>query len=157
VTGDEKVSLGSAKRASEEGRLAEWVGAFLASPGSGNAELAASLAMKETTYFGPIRFPLAQLTPMAGPDGDDVIVPVAREDWESDVGAMEHSIEQGWQPPPLLVSHHDGKYFLEDGNHRCETLLRAGKTHAWTILLFADEVDRDQYLNAYGSTVTRNH
>jgi len=142
---DEKFSLASAKRAADEEQLAEWVTDFLSSPGSSNAELAASLAMKGTTYLGPIRFALDRLTPMAGPDGDDVIVPVAKEDWESDVEAMKHSIEQGWHPPPLLVSHHDGKYFLEDGNHRCETLRRAGITHAWAILLFADDTDRDRF------------
>jgi hypothetical protein len=149
VTDNERFSLASAQRAADEGRLAEWVGDFLASPGSGNAELAASWAMKGVTYLGPIRFALDRLTPMAGPDGDDVMVPVAKEDWESDVEAMEHSVEQGWEPPPLLVSHHDGKYFLEDGNHRCETLLRAGTTDAWTILLFASDVERDRFLDEH--------
>jgi hypothetical protein len=99
VTDDEKFSLGSAKRAAVEGRLAEWVIDFLSSPGSSNPELAAALAMKGTIYLGPIRFALDRLTPMAGPDGDDVIVPVAKEDWESDVEGMELSIEQGWHPP----------------------------------------------------------
>jgi hypothetical protein len=76
-----------------------------------------------------------------------VVVPVAKEDWESDVEGMEDSIEQGWHPPPLLVSHHDGEFFLEDGNDRCETLRRTGATHAWTILLFADEAERDRFRN----------
>jgi hypothetical protein len=147
VTDDEKFSLDSAQRAADKGRLAEWVVDFLSSPGSSNPALAASLAMRGNIYLGPIRFALDRLTPMAGPDGDEVIVPVAKEDWESDVKAMVLSIEQGWHPPPLLVSHHDGKYFLEDGNHRCETLRREGATHAWTILLFADEVERDRFLN----------
>lgn len=147
MTDDEKFSLDSAQRAADKGRLAEWVVDFLSSPGSSNPALAASLAMRGTIYLGPIRFALDRLTPMAGPDGDEVIVPVAKEDWESDVKAMVLSIEQGWHPPPLLVSHHDGKYFLEDGNHRCETLRREGATHAWTILLFADEVERDRFLN----------
>lgn len=149
MTDDEKFSLASAKRAAVEGRLAEWVIDFLSSPGSSNPELAAALAMKGTIYLGPIRFALDRLTPMAGPDGDDVIVPVAKEDWESDVEGMELSIEQGWHPPPLLVSHHDGGYFLEDGNHRCETLRRTGATYAWTILLFVDEVERDRFQNEH--------
>jgi hypothetical protein len=147
VTDDEKVSVSSAKSAADEGQLAEWVVDFLSSPGSSNPELAAALAMNGTVYLGPIRLALNRLTPMAGPDGDEVVVPVAEEDWESDVKGMEHSVEQGWHPPPLLVSHHDGKYFLEDGNHRCETLRRMGSTHAWAILLFPDEVERDRFRN----------
>jgi hypothetical protein len=156
MNADEKFSLASAKRAAEEGRLAEWVVDFLASPGSSNAELAAALAMRGTIYLGPIRLALDQLTPMAGPDGDEVVVPVAKEDWESDVEAMEDSIESGWHPPPLLVSHHDGEYFLEDGNHRCETLRRTGTSHAWAILLFADKVERDRFLKEHGGPLPTN-
>ena len=154
MTDDHKFSLASAKRASNEGRLAEWVSDFLASPGSGNPALAAALAMRGATYLGPIRFALDRLTPMAGPDGDDVIVPVSKEDWESDVEGMEHSIDQGWHPPPLIVSHRHGKYFLEDGNHRCDTLRRAGTAQAWTILLFADQEERDRFLNDHEGVVT---
>ena len=154
MTDDQKFSLASAMRASDEGLLAEWVSDFLASPGSSNPALAAALAMRGATYLGPIRFALDRITPMAGPDGDDVIVPVSKEDWEFDVEGMEQSVDQGWHPPPLIVSHRDGKYFLEDGNHRCETLRRAGTTEAWTILLFADEVERDRFLNEHGGLVT---
>ncbi len=153
MTDDHKFSLASAKRAAGDGRLAEWVSDFLASPGSSNPVLAAALAMRGATYLGPIRFALDRLTPMAGPDGDEVVVPVAKEDWESDVEAMVHSIEEGWHPPPLIVSRRDGEYFLEDGNHRCETLRRAGTTQAWTILLFADDVERDRFLNEHGGLV----
>jgi ParB-like nuclease domain len=149
VTDDEKISVTSAKRAADEGRLAEWVVDFLSSPGSSNPELAAALALRGTIYLGPIRLALDRLTPMAGPDGDKVVVPVAKEDWESDVEDMAESIEEGWHPPPLLVSHHDGEYFLEDGNHRCETLRRTDATHAWAILLFADEAERDRFLNEH--------
>jgi hypothetical protein len=147
VSDDEKGSVASAQRAADEGRLAEWVVDFLSSPGSSNPELAAALAMRGTIYLGPIRFALDRLTLMAGPEGDEVVVPVDRVDWESDVEDMAQSIDQGWHPPPLLVSHHDGKYLLEDGNHRCEALRRTGADYAWTILLFADEVERDRFLN----------
>jgi len=149
VISSEEFSLASAQRAADEGMLAQWVVDFLASPGSDNAELAADLALSGATYLGPIPFELERLTPMAGPDEGRVAVPVPREVWELDVEAMEHSFKEGWRPPPLLVSHRDGKYYLEDGNHRYETLRRNGATHAWTILLFADEAERDRYLERH--------
>ncbi len=149
MTGRREFSLASAQRAADEDMLAEWVVDFLASPGSDNAELAASLGFSGVTYLGPIRFELDRLTPMAGPDEGSVVVPVPKEEWESDVEAMEDSIEEGWCPPPLLVSHRNGSYYLEDGNHRYETLCRSGATDAWTILLFADEAERDQYLKGH--------
>ena len=154
MTDDEKFSLASARHAADEGRLAEWVVNFLSSPGSSNSALAAAFAVSGATYLGPIRFALDRLTPMAGPDGDEVVIPVSEEVWESDVEAMEHSIEQGWHPPPLLVSHHDGKYFLEDGNHRYETLRRTGASHAWVVLMFAGEMERDRFLKEHGAPPT---
>lgn len=154
TTGD-GFSLGSARRAADEDRLAEWVVDFLASPGSDNAPLAASLAFTGATYLGPIRFEIARITPMAGPDEEHVVVPVAVEDWESDIERMEHSVEEGWHPPPLLVSHRDGRYYLEDGNHRCETLRRSGATYAWTILMFRDGAERDQFIARHGQMVDR--
>ncbi len=147
MTDDEEFSLSSARHAADDGRLAEWVLGFLTSPGSDNAPLAAALAFSGAAFLGPIQFELDRLTPMAGPDENSVVVPVAEEDWESEIEAMEHSIEQGWHPPPLLVSHRDGKYFLEDGNHRYETLRRSGRTLAWAILVFADEAERELFLN----------
>jgi hypothetical protein len=152
VTDDEEFSLASAQNAADEGRLADWVVDFLASPGSSNSALAAAFALRDATYAGPIRFALDRLTPMAGPVGDDVVVPEAEGVWESEVEAMEHSIEHGWHPPPLLVSHHEGKYCLEDGNHRYETLRRMGATHAWVVLIFGDGVERDRFLNEHGGS-----
>ena len=151
MSDEKQFSLLSAQRAANEGRLSEWVAQFLASPGSDNALLAASFAFGGSKYLGPIQMDLDRLTPMAGPDESKVVVPVTENEWESDVGAMGHSVEQGWHPPPLLVSHRSGKYFLEDGNHRYETLRRSGATRAWVILLFADDAERDQYLEDHRS------
>lgn len=148
---NENFSLASARRAARDDRLAEWVFDFLASPGSSNPALGAAFALSGATYLGPMRFALDHLTPMAGPEGDEVVVTVSKEKWETDVEGMVHEIEQGWHPPPLLVSHRDGEYFLEDGNHRHAALRRHGASHAWTILLFADDAERDRFLKEHGS------
>ena len=76
----------------------------------------------------------------------EVVVPVAEEDWESDVEGMEHSIEHGWHPPPLLVSHRDGEYFLEGREPPLRDPAPQRQYHAWAILVFADEAERDQFL-----------
>jgi hypothetical protein len=148
MSDNNEFSLGSAQRAAADGRLSDWVADFLASEGSDNAELAAAFAFSGAAYLGPIQFELERLTPMAGPDEDNVVVPIAEEDWEADVAAMRDSVEQGWDPPPLLVSHRDGQFLLEDGNHRFETLRRSGEVHAWVIMAFADEAERDLFSNS---------
>lgn len=153
MSDEERFSLASARDAAAADRLAQWVVDFLASPGSNNEALAASLALSETAYLGPVELDLDRLTPLAGPHPDEVVVPVAEDVWESDVEAMEDALEHGWHPPPLLVSHHEGSYLLEDGNHRHETLRRHGATRAWTILLFPDDAARDRFLAEHGDEV----
>jgi hypothetical protein len=142
----DRFDLESARRAGADERLHEWVAAFLASPGSDNEVLAAAFAQRELWWHGPVLVALDELTPMAGPDEDAVVVPIDEEEWEDDVGDMVEAIDEGWEPPPLIVSSRDGGLFLEDGNHRHETLDRAGETHAWAIVAFESPADRDRFV-----------
>jgi hypothetical protein len=138
-------SLAAAMEAAEHDRLALWVGEFLASRGSDNAALAAGLAERPTWWTGPQRVQLSELVQLAGPEDDDVLIPIEQEDWEDDVGAMEESIEQGWEPPPLIAQYQDGRLLIQDGNHRFEALQRTEETEAWVIVWFTDEAERDRF------------
>jgi hypothetical protein len=141
---DRRYSLASAFEAARLDRLALWVGDFLASRGSDNAILAAALSTKRHWWLGPVRLPVDDLVRLAGPE-DDALVPIETEEWESDVDAMEESLEDGWEPPPLLVEHQDGKLLLQDGNHRYEALVRAGEQGAWALVYFTSPSARDDF------------
>jgi hypothetical protein len=58
---------------------------------------------------------------------------------------MEESVEQGWEPPPLLAEFRDGRLLLQDGNHRYEALVRAGAPSAWVLVYFDDTAERDAF------------
>ena len=137
--GRRRFSLASARLAADEGRLPTWVGEFLASRGSDNATLAAGLAQREHEWFGPVRLRTADLVRLAGPEGD-VPCPIEPEEWEDDVEEMTESVEEGWEPPPLLVELRDGELLIQDGNHRYEALTRAGEEWAWAIV-WCDQPD----------------
>jgi hypothetical protein len=141
---DSRFDVTSAFAAAADDELALWVGEFLASRGSGNATLAAGLAQREHWWLGPLWLPLARLVPLAGPD-DDALCPVDEDEWETDVHAMEDSIDQGWDPAPLLAQFDHGRLLLQDGNHRYEALARAGATHAWVLLWFDDPEERREF------------
>jgi hypothetical protein len=130
---DDAFTVATARAAARRGELAVWVGDFLASPGSDNNVLAAALAQREHTWYGPLRVPLAALARLAGPEAD-VRCPVAPFEWEADVGAMEDCVDEGWEPPPLLAEYCEGQLLLQDGNHRYEALKRAGESHAWVVV-----------------------
>jgi hypothetical protein len=142
-----RFSLATAREAAARDELALWVGDFLASRGSDNEVLAAALAQQRHWWLGPIEVPLDELVRLAGPE-EDALVEIERAEWEHDVGEMEESVEQGWEPPPLLVQYQDGRLLLQDGNHRYEALARAGESHAWVIVWFDDPAARDRFAAA---------
>jgi hypothetical protein len=141
----DQFSTASARDAAERGELGTWVADFLRSPGSDNPDLAIMLADGDPAWLGPVRLPLSSLNRLAGPAGEPVLVVVDDEFWRDDVEEMEHKIEAGWEPAPMIVSCRDDEFTLEDGNHRAESLRRAGEETAWCIVRFDDAAARDRF------------
>jgi hypothetical protein len=144
----ERFDLPGARAAAARGETAVWVGAFLASRGSDNEILAAALAQERHWWYGPLRLPLDELIRLAGPE-DDALVPIDEAEWEADVESMEESVEAGWEPPPLLAEHQEGRVLLQDGNHRYEALARDGAPDAWVLVYFGTEDERDAFARSH--------
>jgi probable phosphoglycerate mutase len=140
----------SARRAAEGDELGSWVADFLASAGSDNPELGHALTHPPRTWIGPVRLRLDQLNRLAGPAEHPVLVVVDEEEWRDDVDDLEDKVEEGWEPPPLVVTYRDGQLHLEDGNHRAEGLRRAGETDAWAVISFESAAERDRFLERAG-------
>jgi len=83
---------------------------------------------------------------LAGPPDAPVLCPVDEDYWRDDVDEMAERIDDRWEPPPVIVTHRDGRLVLEDGNHRVEGLRRAGKDHAWAVIAFEDPRERDRFV-----------
>ncbi len=54
-------------------------------------------------------------------------------------------VEEGWEPPPVVVPYRNDQLVLEDGNHWVESLRRAGRRAAWAIVNLADADTRDRF------------
>jgi hypothetical protein len=145
MSDDHEYSVEGAREAAERGELDAWVARFLASPGSDNAPLAARLSERPCWWLGPVQVPVDQLQRLAGPPDAPVLCPVDDDYWRDDVEDMAERIEDRWEPPPVIVSHRDGRLVLEDGNHRVEGLRRARKDHAWAVIAFEDPGERDGF------------
>ncbi len=146
MTDREDFSVEAARQAAERDDLGPWVARFLASPGSDNAELGHALTHPPRTWIGPVRLPLDQLHRLAGPADQPVLVPVDEDEWRDDVDDMEDKVEDGWEPPPMIVTYRDDQLHLEDGNHRAEGLRRAGEREAWAVVSFDSPAERDRFL-----------
>jgi hypothetical protein len=147
MTDDHEFSVDAAREAAARDELGDWVARFLASPGSDNAELAHGLTQPPRWWLGPVRLPVAGLHRLAGPPGHPVLCPVDDDDWRDDVDEMAERIDdEGWEPPPVIVTHQDGRLMLEDGNHRAEGIRRAGEDEVWAIVGFDDPAARDAFV-----------
>lgn len=152
ATARSRFDLAGARAAAVAGTLPLWVGRLLASRGSDNVVLAAGLAQRPHWWLGPILVPLSSITRLAGPE-PDAVCPIEPRAWEHDVLAMEHSMDDGWEPPPLLAECRDGRLLLHDGNHRYEALVREGETEAWVVVWFDDPTARDRFATDLGLEV----
>lgn len=145
MTDEHPYSVTTAREAAERGDLATWVAHFLASPGSDNAALAEILAERPDNWTGPVQIPLDRLNRLAGPPGAPVLEEVEEHEWRDDVEDLKERVEEGWEPPPLIVTCRDGSLLVEDGNHRIEGMRRAGVDEAWSIVNFEDPAERDRF------------
>lgn len=142
---DDEFSLQSARDAAERDELGAWVRAFLASDGSDNADLADQLADERPYWLGPVRLRFSELHRLAGPPDQPVLDRLDDDDLET-VEGMEDSIDDGWDPPPLVVSSRNDQLVVEDGNHRIEGLRRAGRKNHWAVVCFEGEAARDRFI-----------
>lgn len=147
----ERYTVEAARQAAERGELGDWVARFLASPGSDNELLAAALSDPPRTWIGPVRLRIDQLHRLAGPADHPVLCPVDEDEWRDDVDDLEEKVEDGWEPPPMVVTFRDDHLVLEDGNHRAEGLRRAGEHDAWSVVSFESPDERDRFLARAGA------
>jgi hypothetical protein len=138
-------SIDSAREAEQRGELAGWVAAFLASPGSDNAALAAALREDMVSWCGPVRLSFDELNRLAGPPDQPTVARLNEDDLDT-VEEMDESIDDGWEPPPLIVSYRDSQLVVEDGNHRIEGLRRRGVSDYWAVVGFDDDLQRHEFL-----------
>lgn len=144
---DHDFSVDGARRAAAADQLDVWVREFLSSPGSDNAELGHYLTERQHWWTGPVELPISSLNRLVGPPGDPVLCPIDDdEQWRGDVAEMAERIEdEGWEPAPVIVMRKEGELVLEDGNHRVESLRRAGERSAWAVVGFETSADRDGF------------
>ena len=117
-------TLSCAFRYAEEGRIAEWVHAYLCSDGR-NVPFSDGLKLAPRVWIGPVKIPLSLLTRICGPE-EDMRWRVGAEGFEQGVVRLMREIEEGADLPPLIVHCAPEGLELNDGNHRLEAYRRLG-------------------------------
>lgn len=143
---DQHFTIAAARDAAAAGDLARFVAEFLAAPGSDNEALGQQLADEVVSWIGPVRLPFDALHRLAGPPDQPTLGRLDDDDLET-VDSMGDSIDEGWEPPPLIVTYDEklDQLVVEDGNHRAEGLRRIGEIDYWSIVGFRSDAARTAY------------
>lgn len=143
---DHEFSVSAARRAAAAGALGPFVADFLAAPGSDNTALGRELADEVVVWTGPMQLPFDVLHRLAGPPDQPTLGRLDEDDLDT-VESMRESIDDGWEPAPLVVTYDEQReqLVLEDGNHRVEGLRRAGERSYWSIVGFRSHAAHDAF------------
>ncbi|HTY08515.1 MAG TPA: hypothetical protein VMF29_05070 [Candidatus Edwardsbacteria bacterium] len=134
----------------KSGRIERWVHTYLAQPHPpGNAGLLEGLKKMPRYWIGPIKTNLCELVQVCGPDSSFEFHENAVT-W--DIGLQQNIIrlEQGDQPPHMIVEYTGHGLRIADGNHRYAALKACGYSAYWAIIWCNSRMDyedcRDKYL-----------
>ena len=150
-----KPSLSSAKEWARQGRLEEWVHAYLLSDGH-NKPFSDGLKIVDRYFLGPVKMPLSLFWRCTGPE-EDMKYRIHPEVWENHVKELMEIIPCTPDICPLTVHYlipegkTVGEFELNDGNTRWEAYRRLGIKEAWVIVWITDRDEYEQFAERYGN------
>lgn len=131
--------LNEALEANKNGKMEEWIHAFLNTNGR-NKILSDGLRKEKRYWLGPLEVNLSLLNRIQGP-ADDAENSNIEEKWLNRINPMISDLALGWQPAPLIAEYKQGKLMIRDGGHRIYSLKKAGFLKYWTIIWANSEND----------------
>ena len=140
-------TFASAKEFADAGRLEEWVHLYLHAEGD-NAPFSDGLKKVPRSFFGLTKMPLGLFERICGPE-EGMRWPVDAGGFERIVGELMDAIRAGKDVPPLIIKYENGRFELNDGNHRHEACRRLGVETFPVIIWITETADRDDFLRRY--------
>ena len=123
----------SANEYAKNNKLEEWVHTFLRNEGN-NVDFSDGLMLEDRIYFAPKKMSLNLFERCCGPE-KGMKFQIPSEGFYKNVEAIAEKFKNSnWDMPPLIIFKNNGKYELNDGNHRYEALRTLGIDRYWIIL-----------------------
>ena len=145
----------NAKLCAQNGKLEEWVHAYLLSEDGDNKPFSDGLKLFERTYLGPMEMPLDLFERLAGPE-EHLPYRIHPGWWEECVERLQEAIKNGADLPPMIVHYYipegetEGVFELNDGNHRWEAGKRLGVETADVIIWITEKHECEQFIERFG-------
>ena len=144
-------TLSAAKAYAEAEKLDAWIHLYLNEEGR-NIAFSDGLKLFERYYIAPSLFPISLFSRCTGPE-KEMKYQVDEEWFIKHVGELEKAISKNPDMPPIIVHYYDGKFELNDGNHRHKAYDNLGIENVWAIVWITDESEYEDFLTKYGDYV----
>ena len=148
-----KGTLSSALEFAEAGRLEEWIHTYLCTDGR-NEPFSKGLRLLPRYYLAPAGMPLSLFTRCCGPE-EHMKWRVDEEGFERRVSALMEAIREKADIPPLIVHYFteedgaEGRFELNDGNHRLEAFRRLGIGEYAVIIWITEKWEFERFTETY--------
>jgi hypothetical protein len=139
MTPTPRFDVPTAQEFARQGRLEDWIHAYLLDGPGANPGLSDGLKLQSRWWRGPLPLPLDRLVRACGPEAEmEYRVPL--EGWRRRTRSLADSIfASGGTPldiPPLIINYDQGAWSVRDGNHRHEAMRLLGWTEVWVIIWY---------------------
>lgn len=151
---DYNCSLSCARSYAKEGKLEEWVHAYLLSDGD-NEPFSHGLKLYDRYFLGPAPMPLSLFHRCCGPE-ENMKWRVHPVHFENKVQQMMETAQKDKEMPPLIIhylfSEKDGQpeFELNEGNDRFEAYQRLGLEETPVIVWITEKEEYQDFMDKYG-------
>ena len=127
-------NLESAQTAYEQGKIQDWIEAYLQVPEWENLGLLRRVREYSTSWLAPQLIELDRLVVVAGP-GPAFKFPKDPLEWANEVGVISRDHPAPDDLPPMIAwIDPDSSLNLADGNHRRAALMELGYLEGWVLV-----------------------
>ena len=140
-------TLTSALEYGKAGQTEKWIHEYLLSDGQ-NKEFSDGLKLFDRYFMCPVKMPLSFFTRCCGPE-DDMKYKIPKDAFELHVQKLMNVIQNESNMPPFIANYVDGRFELNDGNHRFEAYRRLGKKEHYIIIWITQKHEYDEFMNKF--------
>lgn len=140
-------SLSSALEYADAGKTEQWIHEYLLSDGQ-NKEFSDGLKLFDRYFLGPVKMPLSLFKRCCGPE-EDMKYRIDSNGFENHVQELMDVIRTEKDMPPLIANFVEGRFELNDGNHRFEAYTRLGSKEQYIIIWITGKEDLELFKEKY--------
>jgi len=146
-----QATLNSAREYGKNEKMDAWIHLYLNEEGR-NIPFSDGLKLYDRYFISPALFPRTLFQRCTGPE-EDMKYRIDPDWWKHQIAVLTETVQSGKEMPPLIVHYVDGKFELNDGNHRHKVYEDLGMDTVWAIVWITEKEELEDFMSKYGDYV----